>query len=85
VPHTGESGDVADGRHKVEEIFPEIADAAAHRGLPLLPRARFVWPVEEYAQAMRRGLADEAYWFSWATDCSREGNATIRVARLGAG
>jgi hypothetical protein len=41
-------------------------------------------PVDEYAQSIQRGIADEAYWFSWNTESSAEGSATIRVARLGA-
>jgi hypothetical protein len=41
------------------------------------------WPIGGHAQAIQRGPADEAYWFSWTTESSGEGNATIRVARLG--
>lgn len=40
-------------------------------------------PVEPYANAIRRSIADEVYWFSWITQCSGAGSATIRVARLG--
>ena len=35
-----------------------------------------------YAMAIKRSLADEVYWFSWATECG-DGSATMQVARLG--
>ena len=38
-------------------------------------------PVEEYAEALRRSLAYEAYWLRW--DSSFDGTALIRVSRLG--
>jgi hypothetical protein len=40
-------------------------------------------PVEEYAQAIQRGVADEVYWLNWITESRSEGSVTIRVARLG--
>lgn len=36
-------------------------------------------PLEEYADAIKRSLADEVYYFSWHN--SFGGNATIRIAR----
>ena len=38
-------------------------------------------PVEQYASAIRRGLADEVYWFSWISQCSGQGIAAIRAWR----
>ncbi len=38
-------------------------------------------PLDEYAEALRRGPGDEAYWLHWKS--SFDGSATIRVARLG--
>ena len=40
-----------------------------------------VAPLEEFAQSILRGLAEEAYWFHWQS--SFDGEATIRAARLG--
>src|SRR5580700_11333719 len=39
-------------------------------------------PVEDYPKSILRMLGDEVYWFHW--DSSFDGNATIRVAKLGA-
>jgi len=36
-------------------------------------------PLEEYAQSIKRSLADEVYYFRWQS--SFDGNATIRIAR----
>jgi hypothetical protein len=38
-------------------------------------------PIEKYPVAVKRSPGDEAYWFNW--DSSFDGNATIRIARLG--
>jgi hypothetical protein len=38
-------------------------------------------PVEKHGAALRRSLADEAYWFGW--ESTDDGSATIRIARLG--
>jgi hypothetical protein len=40
-------------------------------------------PVEQDAQAIRRGLADEVYWLNWITESCSNGSVMIRVARLG--
>ena len=40
-----------------------------------------VAPLEKFGQSIVRGLAEEAYWFHWQS--SFDGEATIRVARLG--
>jgi hypothetical protein len=40
------------------------------------------WPLEDHPLALQRNPADEAYWFNWGH--SSGGEATIRVARLGA-
>src|ERR1051325_8228472 len=40
-----------------------------------------VAPLEKFAPSILRGLAEEAYWFHWQS--SFDGEATIRVARLG--
>src|ERR1051325_3900117 len=40
-----------------------------------------VAPLEKFAPSILRGLAEEAYWFHWQS--SFDGQATIRVARLG--
>lgn len=37
-------------------------------------------PLEDHAQSILRGLAEDAYWFKWQS--SFDGKATIRVARL---
>jgi hypothetical protein len=70
--------------HWVERyIIPGIADAAADRHLPLLPRPRPLRPRRASAQAIRRGLADEVSWLNWISESCSEGIVTIRVARLG--
>ena len=38
-------------------------------------------PVEEYPMHIQQAAGDEVYWFDW--NCSFDGKATNRVARLG--
>src|SRR4051794_21361637 len=68
--------------HRIEDIVSEIADAASGRRLPLLPPT---WPVRAPSRGTRwqssARLATRRTRFDW--DSTSNGNATIRVAKLG--